>query len=138
MNKKENKNVIILDCGIKVLHFNVNQLKNKKNKFVTSNGYEVKELSYRSNISYFPIFGCFTDGEFCNWIRSGIHPCIDDLKLFMVYSPKKKKPKTKGWINIYACDECSNIFDTKKEAKENIPEWLKEDGSYITTIKIRY
>ena len=161
MSKKD-KDVRELDCGTKVTFFNLKKAL-RGDDVVCRNGSNVNNLTdlFKDNLKYYCLAGVVNgelktfddDGFFCK----SIGDCSKDL--FMVYKEKPKKDKkvknkdnkkTKRWVNVYRindyktnpCEgsnlEVSNSFESKKEAKEGVPDYAKEDGSYIKTIRIKF
>ena len=149
---KNNKEVFALECGTKVKPFHYTQAKHSKNKFISSDGRSVTDIIY-FNVNHDEVYciagilaGCLEtwrgDGSFNNDYDTSVND------IFMVHKekPKKdKKPKTKRWVNVYKINPCeggglevSNSFESKKEAKGGVPDYAREDGSYIKTIKIKF
>ena len=159
MSKKD-KDVRELDCGTKVTFFNLKKAL-RGDDVVCRNGSGVSQLinfDLGDNGSDSLYGVADEDNEVTMWNCDGKFNCLSDESdwdLFMVYKEKPKKDKkvknkdnkkTKRWVNIYQdmdnffdkSYEASSCFDSKKEAKENIPDYTKKDGSYIKTIKIKF
>ena len=146
MSKKD-KDIITLNCGTKVTHFNLKKAL-RGDDVVCRNGRKVNSLTdlFKDNLREYCLVGVVdseiktfnTDGVFC----SSIDNCGQDL--FMVYKekPKKdKKVKTKRWVNVYNNGndyEVRAMHLSKKEAKGMVADYAKNDGSYISTVKIKF
>ena len=161
---KKNKDIIILDCGTKVTPFNLKKAL-RGDDVVCRNGSVVGQLTnfdLGGNGSDLLYGVTDKDNDVTNWGFDGkFSGCFgaSSWDLFMLYKEKPKKDKkvknkdnkkTKRWVNVYRinnyktnpCEgsnlEVSNSFESKKEAKEGVPDYAKEDGSYIKTIKITF
>ena len=142
---KKNKDIIILDCGTKVTPFNLKKAL-RGDDVVCRNGDTISQLikfNLKSNINDSLMGVANKDDDLYSWNDLGQYSVSNSgWDLFMLYKEKTKKKKTKLWVNVYATVDCyyevSNAFDSKKEAKNNAPDYAKEDVSYVGTVKIKF
>lgn len=159
MSKKDKKSIITLECGIKVTDFNLKKAL-RGDDVVCRNGSGVGQLTrfVLDDNGAKPLYGVTKgDDDITDWHDNGIfegNKHASGWDLFMLYKEKPKKDKkvknkddkkTKRWCNVYRINPCeggdlevSNSFESKKEAKLGVPDYAKEDGSYIKTIKIKF
>ena len=146
---KKNKDIIILDCGTKVTPFNLKKAL-RGDDVICRNGSGVSQLArfVFDNTELNEICG-ITEGDdsVSGWSElGGFNGCYGTSAwdLFMVYKekPKKdKKVKTKRWVNVYNNGndyEVRAMHLSKKEAKGMVADYAKNDGSYISTVKIKF
>lgn len=117
------------------------ELTKKNHPIQTRDGNSVKIICYDRKHPKYPIVALINYGDSVTedieeYTINGIS-CNYSPQADLVMAPTKKE----GWINIYKCiaggyeyESDSYIYDSAEEAKE----CKRNDGSYITTIKIEW
>lgn len=125
--------------------FNLDEyLKNPNLKVTTRDGKDVRIICTNVKGTHFPVVALWDfDGkkELCDWYRVDGR-AMDDFEQYhdLVFATEKKV----GWINIFKncnlqCYEtCTNVFNTKEEALNNINNINYKNRVYLTTIQINW